>query len=309
MPVQSASLRLTLAALLACSAAPAFAAGGGGGGGGGSMPSQSAPQYDPAVEYRKGITALEAKDYKAAKMAFDHVIAVAPSDANSQYLAGMARAGLKDWKGARRFFEKSVKLGPNFVPARSQLGVAYAMVKDKTKAEAVLADLKVMAGKCASECSDAANLKSGTDAISAALSSAPQASAATSMLFANAAAGDGAYLEAVGLINEGRYDAAITSLRTAQISFGPHPDILTYIGFANRKMKRFDVAETYYRQALAVAPHHRGATEYFGELMVERGDLAGAKVMLAKLDSQCSFGCAEAEELRRWITAGKSPHS
>jgi hypothetical protein len=43
--------------------------------------------------------------------------------------------------------------------------------------------------------------------------------------------------------------------------------------------------------------------------MVERGDLAGAKVMLARLDRQCHFGCAEAEELRRWIAAGHSPHS
>ena len=34
-------------------------------------------------------------------------------------------------------------------------------------------------------------------------------------------------------------------------AFGAHPDILTYLGFANRKLGRFDVAEDYYRQALA----------------------------------------------------------
>ncbi len=83
--------------------------------------------------------------------------------------------------------------------------------------------------------------------------------------------------------------------------FGAHPDILTYIGFANRKLGRFTVAEDHYRQALAVAPNHKGATEYYGELMVERGDLKGARAMLARLERICTFGCAEADELRQWI--------
>ena len=63
------------------------------------------------------------------------------------------------------------------------------------------------------------------------------------------------------------------------------------------------------RAALAVAPEHKGATEYYGELMVERGNIAGARAMLARLDSLCTFGCAEADELRRWIEAGRSPAS
>ena len=43
--------------------------------------------------------------------------------------------------------------------------------------------------------------------------------------------------------------------------------------------------------------------------MVERGDIAGARKMLAKLENQCRFGCAEADELRRWIIAGRAPQS
>jgi hypothetical protein len=31
--------------------------------------------------------------------------------------------------------------------------------------------------------------------------------------------------------------------------------------------------------------------------------------MLAKLETICDFGCAEADELRRWIDAGRSPAS
>ena len=91
---------------------------------------------------------------------------------------------------------------------------------------------------------------------------------------------------------------------TAEKALGPHPDVLTYMGYTYRKLGQLDTAESYYKQALAIAPNHIGATEYYGELKVERGDIKGARQMLAKLDSICSFGCVEAEDLRRWIVQG-----
>ena len=290
---------------------PALAAGGGGGGGGFSAPSESTPQYDAAAEYRKGIAALEAKDFKAAKAAFDHVLSVAPRDASANLMAGIARVGMEDWKGARKLFEKAVKLDGNTILAHHQLGVTYAKLGDRPKAEAELAALKTKADTCATTCPQSVDLKTAIDAISNALAVAPQAriDTATPLMFASAGGGDRAYGAAVSLINQGRFQDAIDDLHRAQTSFGPHPDILTYLGFANRKLSRFDIAESYYRQALAIAPHHRGATEYYGELMVERGDLAGARLKLAELDRQCAFGCYESDELRRWIAAGRSPHS
>ena len=56
----------------------------------------------------------------------------------------------------------------------------------------------------------------------------------------------------------------------------------------------------------ATAPRHWGATEYYGELMVERGDLVGARRMLEKLEGYCDFGCTEADELRQWIATAQS---
>ena len=38
-----------------------------------------------------------------------------------------------------------------------------------------------------------------------------------------------------------------------------------------------------------------------------RGDQPGARQMLAKLEQTCTFGCVEAEDLRRWIDAGHEP--
>ncbi len=282
-----------------------------GGGSSSSPPSASAPQYDPATEYAAGMAALKAKDFAAAKKAFDRVIPFAPKDANTHLLAGISRAGLNDWKGARKFLEKAVKLDPTMIRSHQELGVAYARGGDAAKAQKTLGDLKARETQCAGTCPDSAEIKAAVAAVEAAIGGTATSSIDRhqSLMFADVAKGDQLYLGAISLINEGRYEAALVQLKLAEASFGPHPDVLTYLGFANRKLGRLVVAEDYYGRALAAAPDHKGATEYYGELMVERGDLAGAKAMLARLDRQCQFGCAEAEELRRWITAGRSPHS
>jgi tetratricopeptide (TPR) repeat protein len=269
------------------------------------MPSESAPTYDAAAEYRDGVKALDEKRFKDAKTNFDHVLAMDSKNANANYLGGMARLGLNDNKGAARYFEKAIKYDNDLIAAHKQYGVALAALGQKDKAQAELDALKARATQCGESCPQAADLKDAIAAITTQLGT-PQARIDTvpSLIFASAQTGDHAYLEAVALINEHRYEDAIASLHRAEKAFGPHPDVLTYLGFANRKLKRYDVAESYYLAALRLAPNHRGATEYYGELMVERGDLAGARAKLAALDRTCSFGCYEAEELRRWIESG-----
>ncbi len=282
----------------------AIASGGGGGGGGMEMPSSSEPQYDPAVEYRDGVEALKAGSYAQAARNFAHVLAVTPKAANVHYLMGMAKAGGGDWKAAVKSYAKAVKFDDTMIVAHRELGVALAKTGEMDKAKAELEALKARDTACAGTCPQAADLKSAVAAVSLALGQ-PSAAVETrpSLLFADAKGGDSAYLAAVGLINEHRYAEAIAALKRAEAAFGAHPDVLTYLGFANRKLGQYDVAEGYYLAALHIAPNHRGATEYYGELKVERGDLAGARSMLAKLDGICGFGCAEADELRRWVDA------
>ena len=290
----------------------AWAMGSGGGGGTPqSTPSMSAPSFDPAEEYRKGIEALKAENYSEAKASFTKVLDVAPRDAATNLLAGMADAGLNDLKSAQRHYEKAVRADDKLVMAHQELGVTYAKLGQRDKAQAQLTALQKLDTDCAGTCKDAEAIKAAIAAVQAALGAPAAAMLQTNppLLFASADAGDHAYLDAVSLLNEGKYEQAIVSLDRAKASFGAHPDILTYLGFANRKLGRYDVAVSYYRQALATAPRHKGATEYYGELMVERGDLAGAKAMLAKLDNWCTFGCAEADELRRWIAAKGRPAS
>jgi Flp pilus assembly protein TadD len=283
---------------------------GSGGGGMGAAPSASATAYDPSADYAHGVTALKAGEYRDASRALKRVTGAVPTNAEAWRLLGEASAGDNDWKGSRHAYEKAVKLTPDDVSAHAGLGVALARLKDP-KAQGELDWLNAKVQACGGSCADGAALKAGADQVQGAMSggAAPKPSAMRDepMIFAGAAAGDVAYSSAVSLINQHRYDDALTELKRAQAVFGPHPDILTYQGYAWRKKGDYAQAETYYRQALAIAPNHRGATEYYGELKVVRGDTAGAQLMLAHLETACAFGCAEAEELRRWIDHGGDP--
>ena len=297
----AAALTLTVPTL------PVWAAGGGGGGGGGgSMPSESTPQYDPAMEYRNGIAALREERWKDAERAFGRVLTVAPKDANTNLLMATAKLGRGDAKGARGYLEKAAKYDPDLLPAQIKLGVVYAKLGDPVKAQAQLDWLQERSTACGGTCAEQTAIEQGLGEVKAAISAGKQAriERLDPHTFASAAQGDQAYIAAVSLINERRYAEAIVALKAAQRAFGPHPDLLTYLGFANRKLGRYDLAEGYYKAALAIAPQHLGAIEYSGEMMLERGDLAGAKQMLARLDRICTFGCAQSDELRRWIERG-----
>jgi tetratricopeptide (TPR) repeat protein len=294
-----------LAALLATPPAMAVPGGGGNmdGGGGGAMPSQTGPRYDPAQEYQKGIEALQEGDYRAAERAFDRVVDAAPNYADGHYLLGLARAGRERLRPARRAFQNALREDRDHIAARAQLGVTLAKMGETDDAQEQLDVLKTRADACAQACAEAADLAAAVGAVEAAMGAGPQAAldAPAPLRLVSAEAGDAAYVEAVASINEGSYEVAIASLRDAERAFGPHPDVLTYLGFAHRKLGRFTDAERYYGLALEAAPEHLGATEYLGEMRIEQGNLPEARRLLARLDSLCDFGCAEADELRRWI--------
>ena len=308
MTATSALRAASLAVLLATTSA---ALANSSGGSMSSAPSMSMPEFDAAAEYRAGIDALKASRFADAKKSFAKVLNVAGTDANANFLAGMADAGLNDLKAAAKHYERAVRNNGKMVEAHQELAVTYAKLGQRDKAQAELVKLQKLQADCGTACADAAKLKAAISAVQAALGAPPQARLETQppLLFASTAGGDHAYLDAVGLINEHRYPEAIASLERAKAAFGAHPDILTYLGFANRKLHRYDLAEHYYRQALAAEPKHKQATEYYGELMVERGNMTEAKALLAKLDSICTFGCFEADELRQWIAAKGKPAS
>jgi Flp pilus assembly protein TadD len=299
---------LALFAAAALTLAPvgfASAAGGGGGGGGsfgGGSPSASAPQHDAAAEYRSGLEAYNVGQFEQAAKHFARVVRVAPKTAEAHYLLGASYMRLGNADKARKPLESAVKYAPMMIAAQRDLALTYAQLERPAEAQDVLARLTARGGACGEGCAEKAELDQAIAAIQSAMAGKAQAYAGPDLKqFADARAADALYYQAVAQINEGRYEAALQTLDRAALVLGAHPDILTYQGFANRKLARFAVAEGYYTRALALAPNHVGALEYYGELKVERGDLAGARVHLAKLERLCRFGCYEAEELRAWI--------
>lgn len=307
------ALAMTSALTLIAAPLAAHASGGGGGGmgmmGGGGMPSSQAPAYDPVEEYRNGVADLQAGKFKDAERDFDHVLEVAPKSADALFMQGLARTGRGDLKGAARDYEKSLRVDPGQIRAMRELAITDAKLGQADKAQVQLATLRAKATTCADACAEAADLRAAIGAVEAAVTPSAAASVKpASLIFADPAHGDRSYVQAVRLINEGRYQDALGALREASAVFGPHPDVLTYTGYTYRKLHQYDQAESYYRQALAIAPNHVGATEYYGELMAVRGDLKGAKRMLARLEDICTFGCVEVEDLRRWIES-PPPHT
>lgn len=285
------------AAFLALS--PAHSAGGGGGGGG--TTGATAPQYDPVVEFQTGIRAYNAQDYRAAVAAFRRVVEAAPRHAPAQYYLGASYIGQGDYRRARRPLEAAIRADPNLIEARRDLAIAYVRSEEAGKAAEQREFLNQRKAACAGACPEAARIDAALAAVDAAIAGTPPATFGLAHPNRTIASVDAAYVSAVGLINEQRYEPAIAELEGALWSAGPHPDLLTYLGFANRKLQRYDDARRWYEMALAIAPEHRGALEYYGELKLELGDLAGARAHLARLDALCPFGCQQADELRSWI--------
>ncbi len=305
-----------LGLLIASASVGAALASGGGGSGGGGFPSASAPLYDPAREYSEGMAAYQTGKFKDAVRSFDHVTQVSDGQATGWKMLGLAKVGAGDPKGAARAFERALKIDPAPIDTRRDYVVALANAKMTDKATTELGKLKTRADACHDTCPEAQMLKTAIGQAEDAMKPAdpaaapkPSASIAPTTGLLTAAAGDSAYVEAVSLINEHRYQDALVALDRAESAFGPHPDVLTYRGYVWRKLGRLDLAERNYRAALAIAPNHRGATEYYGELKVIEGDLLAARALLARIERQCAFGCAEEEDLGRWIEHGGDPAS
>ena len=103
-----------------------------------------------------------------------------------------------------------------------------------------------------------------------------------------------------------KFDQVVTTLRAANAT--ESADWHNLLGFALRKKTPADLAaaEVHYKRALEIDPKHRFAMEYYGELFLMKGDLAGAEGMLARLDKACRFGCEEYRDLKAAIARFKA---
>ena len=292
------TLIIALASIAFSTAPVAFA---GGSSGGGSL-NASGPSYDPVEEYQKGIEALKIEDYKAAEKALKRVLKVASKDANTHYLLGLAYDGQEEFSSAAKSYGKAVKYDAANYDAHARLVIAHMKNGKEDKAAKAEAELMEAKSACASTCAEAAKIDKAVAMVEAARANgADTAALPLEYQQASLEAGDVLYSSALRLINLERYDEGIAELKSASKLAGPHPDVLTYLGFANRKLGNTETAFSYYSAALAIDPDHLSANEYLGEYYVELGDMARAEAQLEKLETLCPFGCAQTVELRKWI--------
>lgn len=111
---------------------------------------------------------------------------------------------------------------------------------------------------------------------------------------------DSLYEAGRDLAYAGRYDEAIDVLSLA--SDRNDKRVLNFLGYAHRKSGRLEVGIGYYRQAIEIDPAYTLVREYYGEALLMKGDLDGAREELATIETLCgSQACEEYEDLAEEI--------
>lgn len=90
------------------------------------------------------------------------------------------------------------------------------------------------------------------------------------------------------LAKNGRYEDALGYLTLAR---DKDERVLTYIGFATRKLGHVDDALPLYREALKRNPDYAVARAYMGEAFLSRGEPELARAELAEIAKRCGVDC------------------
>lgn len=109
------------------------------------------------------------------------------------------------------------------------------------------------------------------------------------------------YDEAVALIESEQYADALDLLHS--LADQNRANVLTYVGFATRKLGDLDGGIRYYHRALALEPDNALTREYLGEGLLLKCDVAGAREQLARIEAVCGRDCHSFEELAAAIAA------
>jgi tetratricopeptide (TPR) repeat protein len=107
--------------------------------------------------------------------------------------------------------------------------------------------------------------------------------------------------EAYALIyDHGDYAGGIAVLRA--MGYDDNADVATLIGYASRKLGRYDDAKLWYDRALAADPNHALTWSYYGMWYAEQGNVLKAKDDLAKVEAICgNTTCREYTALKAAI--------
>ena len=100
------------------------------------------------------------------------------------------------------------------------------------------------------------------------------------------------------------YQGGITALRA--MGYDDNADVATLLGYASRKIGRYDDAKYWYEKALAADPQHALTWSYYGMWQAEQGNLLKAKDDLEKVRLICGTECREYGALKEVIDGTRS---
>jgi len=106
------------------------------------------------------------------------------------------------------------------------------------------------------------------------------------------------YRAAYALIyDKADYLDGIAALRA--LGYDDNADVATLIGYASRKLGRYDDAKYWYDKALAADPNHAVTWSYYGMWQAEQGNVLKAKDDLEKVRASCgNTECREYKALK-----------
>jgi tetratricopeptide (TPR) repeat protein len=99
------------------------------------------------------------------------------------------------------------------------------------------------------------------------------------------------YQNARALIMSGQYEAGIAAMHA--IGYDDNPEIANFIGYASRKLGRYDESKYWYEKALAADPNHVRTWSYYGMWHAEQGNKLMAEQYLEKVRLICGNDTCE----------------
>jgi tetratricopeptide (TPR) repeat protein len=99
------------------------------------------------------------------------------------------------------------------------------------------------------------------------------------------------------IYDQADYAGGIAALHA--LGYDDNADVATLIGYASRKLGRYDDAKYWYEKALAADPNHAVTWSYYGMWHAEQGNVLKAKDDLEKVRAICgNTECREYQALK-----------
>lgn len=123
------------------------------------------------------------------------------------------------------------------------------------------------------------------------------------------------YAAGIAAFEKGHWASVVENIRKVIARRPHHDNAWGRLGYAYRKLGRYDEAIAAYKRSLALNPRHRASLEYLGEAYLDLGRPDEARKVLADLAAVCRRvalvftdgdfrdGCGEYRELKAAIEA------